>query len=151
MELVLKRKYFPNGTNGTITHKNNVICHTIELPWRENLPMVSCIPEGQYQLTPRTSPRFQQHVLLRSVPFRSLILIHPANVAHIELKGCIAPVTRITGEGKGASSRSAFTELMQLIYSHLKKEDVWLHIKSNTPVISMAAYNNNKPVLLRVA
>ncbi|MCS4225873.1 DUF5675 family protein [Sphingobacterium sp. BIGb0165] len=42
--LLLQRKYGTQGTNGTITYQGEEICHTIELPDRNNIPLISCIP-----------------------------------------------------------------------------------------------------------
>jgi hypothetical protein len=84
------------------------ICYTIELPWEDNLPQRSCIPEGRYELKKRYSTRFGQHLLLVNVKDQELILIHPANDALKELRGCIAPVSILTGPGKGILSRNAF-------------------------------------------
>lgn len=61
---------------------------TIERPWKNNEPFVSCIPTGQYRVTRRHSEKFGDHWLLLDVPERSLILIHVANYAS-ELQGCI--------------------------------------------------------------
>ena len=51
MELELVRTYFAGGTNGDLYLKSEGLCHTIELPWKENLPGLSCIPEGKYLMT----------------------------------------------------------------------------------------------------
>lgn len=110
MELELIRTYFPNGTNGELRladNKKGIICYTIELPWLANKQSVSCIPEGRYELTKRYSPKFGHHLLVNDVKERELILIHPANDAVKELKGCIAPVSVCTGEGRGNNSRLA--------------------------------------------
>lgn len=114
MELELIRTYFPEGTNGSLLHGNMPICSCIELPWRENRHQVSCIPEGRYALVKRYSSHFQWHFELLEVPQRDLILIHPANNAELELKGCIAPVTILVGAGKGLQSRMAFQKLKEL-------------------------------------
>ena len=47
-------------------------------------------PAGEYQVNWEASPRLGRHTFrLVSVPFRSGILIHPANWPH-ELEGCVA-------------------------------------------------------------
>lgn len=115
MELLLIRTYYPRGTNGTLYAGKQVLCHTIELPWRKNEAGISCIPEGSYQVVLRHSKRFGEHLYLPDVPSRSLILIHPANHALKELRGCIAPVTTHTGEGMGSGSRKPFERLVDLV------------------------------------
>jgi hypothetical protein len=132
MELVLNRTYHTDGTNGVLTINNSFQCYTIELPWVDNLPRRSCIPEGRYELKKRYSPKFKDHLLVQGVPGRSLVLLHPANDALKELKGCIAPVSSLDGAGKGSNSRKAFKELLQLVYEAFKVETVYLIIQSNT-------------------
>ena len=126
----LKRKYLPDGTNGQLWLQQQLICMTIELPWKNNLKRKSCIPEGKYPLKKRFSERFGWHVWIDLVPNRSLILLHPANDALNELNGCIAPVTSLQGEGKGIDSRKAFERLKTIVYEYLQRgEQVFLHIK----------------------
>ena len=93
MELALIRTYFPDGTNGEVIYNGNRICFAIELPWLNDTPQVSCIPEGRYELVKWYSPKFGNHLRVLSVPGRDLIMIHPANDALKELRGCIAPVS----------------------------------------------------------
>ena len=93
MELELIRTYYPTGTNGKILYQDRLMMYSIELPWKENLARVSCIPEGRYELVKRWSPKFDRHLQVMNVPQRETILIHPANDAMQELKGCIAPVS----------------------------------------------------------
>jgi len=124
MVLVLNRTYFPEGTQGVLEWNGIIICYTIELHWLENQRRVSCIPEGVYVLQKRFSPKFKWHLHLMNVPERDLILIHPANNAKKELLGCIAPVTKHTGIGKGSSSRKALEKLQTLVYEALKRNEV---------------------------
>lgn len=131
MELILERAYFKEGTNGTLFCSNHFLCHTNELPWNNNKRSVSCIPEGQYEVIPRFSKKFNHHLLIRNVKNRNLILIHPANNALKELEGCIAPVTYLSGLGKGTQSRVALQKLLSLVYqAQDRKEPILLTIKS---------------------
>lgn len=63
---------------------------TVELPWRYNERRISCIPEGIYEVVPRTSRKHGLHFHVLNVQDRSLILFHVANFVR-ELEGCIAP------------------------------------------------------------
>ena len=104
--------------------------YSIELPWKDNLARVSCIPEGRYELVKWYSPKFGNHFRVLSVPGRSLIMVHPANDAIKELKGCIAPVSLLTAEGKGSASRVALNKLIDLLYPTLSNmQQVFLTIK----------------------
>jgi Family of unknown function (DUF5675) len=121
-------------TNGRILYQDRLMMYSIELPWKDNHTRVSCIPEGKYGLVKRWSPKFDRHLLVMNVPNRNSILIHPANDALHELKGCIAPVCFLTGAGKGIRSSPALCgmkTLMGLVGSALDRhEHVFITIKS---------------------
>lgn len=128
---MLKRAYFKEGTNGTLFCSDTFLCHTIELPWINNKRNISCIPEGQYEIEPRFSKRFQHHLILKNVKGRSFILFHPANDAKRDLEGCIAPVTYLSGIGRGIYSRNAMQKLLSSSYQAKdRKEKILLTIKS---------------------
>ena len=129
MELEIIRTYYPNGTNGILYFKGSIQCYTIELPWRNNSHGISCIPEGRYELKERYSQKFGAHFLVVGVKDRSEILMHPANDALKELKGCIAPVSILTGEGTGDQSRLALENLKRILYEAMQSEQVYLTIK----------------------
>jgi hypothetical protein len=124
MVLTLHRTYFSEGTQGIIEWKYKIVCYTIELPWLQNQRQISCVPEGEYVLQKRFSKKYGWHIQLQNVANRDLILFHPANDALKELKGCIAPVTFITGIGKGSMSRKALKKLVQIVFAALQKKEV---------------------------
>lgn len=130
--LVLKRIYLSTAVHGELTLNGKHIAYTIELPWRENKKRISCIPEGTYILRKRYSEKFKWHFVLLDVPNRSGILIHPANDAQKELQGCIAPVTKITGEGKGILSRKALQVLTDALEPYRTSGQIKLCVTSNT-------------------
>lgn len=123
MKLVLQRSYYPDGVNGILHAGDKQICYTIELPWKDNRHGISCIPEGTYPVVKRFSNRHQFHLEVLNVPDRSLILIHKANDAQQELRGCIAPVASLTGPGKGYPSKPAFDKLYQLVDNCLANDE----------------------------
>lgn len=98
MKIVLKR--FESGAQGTFGQifAPGLTLYTGELPWRENQPNISCIPEGEYECLWTWSPRFRRFMyLVDSVPHRSGIRKHPANLMGAadrgyksQLNGCIA-------------------------------------------------------------
>lgn len=115
MKLLLYRNYYKKGVNSTLFCNGGFICFMIELPWRDNKVNISCIPEGTYNLKKRFTEHLGHHLILENVPHRSSILIHPANDALKELKGCLATVTEITGIAKGNHSRKALNGLLNYI------------------------------------
>lgn len=81
-------------------------CPTLELPWRNNEPFHSCIPDtpgmDSYTLKLRWSKTHKQHFAVSGVPGRTDILIHPGNFFH-DTEGCILPGSGyrdIDGDGK---------------------------------------------------
>ena len=136
MVLVLNRIYFPEGTQGVLEWNGTIVCYTIELPWLGNQRRISCIPEGEYILQKRFSLKFKWHLHLMNVPGRDLILIHPANDAKRELLGCIAPVNKHTGIGKGSNSRKALEKLKTLVYTVFdRNEEVKINIQSKKEIV----------------
>lgn len=131
MELQLFRNQFEGGTNGALFYQGKFICFMIELPWKENARNVSCIPDGRYELALWYTDRFKHHLVVKNVPGRSGILVHPANNAVKELRGCLAPVTHLTGIGTGVLSRKALDKLLLFIERcRMKKEPLFLNITS---------------------
>ena len=131
MVLSITRTYFPEGTNGKLECEGKFICNTIELPCKRNETKVSCIPEGKYFIRKRYSDKFKWHLQVMNVENRKFILIHPANNALVELKGCIAPVTQFSGPGLGIQSRKVFYKLKDLVYKVLDRgEEVSLIVQS---------------------
>jgi len=133
MQLKLIRTYGEKGVNGTLYLHDQRVCYTIELPWKKNQQQVSCIPEGSYLVLKRYSKRFGWHLHVQDVPGRSMILIHPANNAKKELRGCIAPVTSITGEGTGTASVKAMQQLMLRVKKAISKKETLLLTISTEP------------------
>lgn len=110
-----------------------LVCNTIELPWKENQARISCIPEGKYFIRKRYSQKYRWHLEVCGVPNRKYILFHPANDALRELQGCIAPVTKLSGPGKGLLSKRAFLLLLHQVYAALdNSESVFLIVQSHS-------------------
>jgi hypothetical protein len=122
------------ATVGKFTDRfGNVICKSMELPWKDNKPSISCVPAGTYDLQLYQSPRYgnSYHLVNEGLNVsitgenttRSHILIHPANCPS-QLQGCIAPcksygILDINHNGQyelaGLSSRKAYSELIEYI------------------------------------
>jgi hypothetical protein len=61
---------------------------TIELPWLNNSPFVSCIPFGTYKAKKVLSNTFGWCIQIINVPNRTSILIHQGNF-YTNTEGCI--------------------------------------------------------------
>lgn len=132
MEFQLERTYKTDlPTDGSLSLNGKHVCYTIELPWLNNQQNISCIEEGSYFLNRCFSSKFGWHLILKDVQNRKFILIHPANNALEELRGCIAPVTELLRPGIGNKSQDAMKYLCSLVFPALKKgEKVKLIISS---------------------
>lgn len=99
-----------NATLGQLLdNDNNLLCYTLELPWKDNAPQISCIPEGIYQVIPHNSLEHPNTWEITGVPGRSEILIHNANFVS-QLEGCIAVGSSIGMlEGQLAALNSVVT------------------------------------------
>lgn len=130
MVITILRDYYPTGVNGEIWHNETLLCYCIELPWKDNARSISCIPEGRYPLVKRYSERFKDHLLVKNVSNRSLILLHPANIALSQLRGCISPVVKLTGIGVGIQSKIALKRVLDLVEVEFAAgKEVWLEVK----------------------
>lgn len=89
MERIVNLCRMKRGDQGTrgILFADSFHCQTIELPWRDNKPNISCIPAGEYKVNIRVSPKYGQVYHITEVPGRSYILIHAGNYAGDREKG----------------------------------------------------------------
>lgn len=131
MNITIKRIYHGDaGTNGDLYIDGVLRCHTIELPWLNNTPKLSCIPEGTYKVEKFFSGHLGPCLHVKNVPNRAAILIHSANNAIKELRGCIAPVTYLEAPGIGSKSKMQLMDILQKAFPVLDKgEDVTLTIQ----------------------
>jgi len=88
--------YLESGTLGKLT-VGPWSCYTIERPWKDNEPNVSCIPEGTYKCEPFSGDRFKDVVQILDVPGRTFILFHVANFPH-DIEGCIGVGDRFVSD-----------------------------------------------------
>ena len=133
MRAILCRQYYDKQTHGTLTVYDEDTgeevfkCRTLELPYRDNQRNVSCIPEGFYDVVPRTSPKYSNHLHITNVEGRSLILIHWGNYAgsinpktgHSDIRGCVLvgkEFVDLDGDGLAdiTSSKNTFKKLMSV-------------------------------------
>ncbi|GGA95895.1 DUF5675 family protein [Agarivorans gilvus] len=135
----LVRHYFSHGTFGQLFSPcGTPLAVSVERPWLNNQPSISCIPEGTYKIVPVNSPKFGECLGL-SAPtlgishdhsgiLRTHILIHPANLAS-QLEGCIALGEKwgvLNGEWAVLNSRHA----CELFKSYIHGQQAWLEIGS---------------------
>lgn len=84
--LLLRVEDSDEGTLGLLK-ASDFLCHTIELPWRDNTRRVSRIPAGKYPAQLILTPRFGYSYWIHPVPGRSEVLIHGGAWAGDTTKG----------------------------------------------------------------
>jgi hypothetical protein len=101
------------ATLGKLSIDGQHLCHTLERPWLNNKPRVSCIPHGTYHGAIQPSPRFKRDLPeLLDVPGRDQILIHVGNTVD-DSAGCIlVGLERAEHESRIMQSKAALSLLM---------------------------------------
>jgi hypothetical protein len=85
--LTLSRSYLSDRVVGILHHKEGLHLNTLERPWVNNHPNISCIPEGIYHVK-RDKEGKHKYYSVRNVEGRTAIELHTGNkVAHSA--GCI--------------------------------------------------------------
>jgi len=103
-----------DGTYGVLIDNTVPFAVTLEKSWKDNEPLVSCIPAGTYMCRRIISPKFGETFMVKDVPGRSFILFHKGNIED-DTSGCILVAEQFERLGsKTAILRSAkgFKELM---------------------------------------
>ena len=115
--------YHPEGTLGVLrcTSSLDRPFYTVERPWLHNRRFESCIPEGDYILNWRRSPKFGWTYEVTGVSERDHILIHAANFPK-DVQGCIGIGESLMGD-KVAVGRSR--DALCRFYA-LTEEKKWL-------------------------
>lgn len=120
MIITLERfAYHPEGTMGIIKHEGETF-YTIERPWMNNEPYISCIPEGEYKMGWRQSPRFGETWHIKDVPDRTHILIHAGNYP-VNFHGCVGLGTALMGDRVAVAN----SKLAVSAFEKLTKDREW--------------------------
>lgn len=84
------------ASQGRLYVDDEFFCFTLENPWQDNVPFISCIPVGTYTCGRTLSTRFGPTFEVMNVEGRSRILFHAGNRSK-DTCGCI-----LLGEKRGA-------------------------------------------------
>lgn len=102
---------------GVLELDDKEVCKTLELPWCDNQKGISCIPDGEYKLSPYPSSRFGEVYIVNDVPNRTGILIHTGNTAS-DIEGCILvgdSYGKLNGKKAVLNSKQTFKVLKELL------------------------------------
>lgn len=108
------------GTPGEWLRNGSHLCFTLELPWKNNQPRISCIPAGRYVVKKRVSAKYGHHWELKDVEGRTYILIHAGNTIK-DIQGCILVGNR-RGELNGLPAVLGARDTMNLLRATLPDE-----------------------------
>lgn len=93
------------GTFGRLVIPGGSTLHTLELPWKDNAPDISCIPAGTYRLKRRFSAKHGYELFgIEDVPGRTDVELHIGNFLKDTL-GCV-----LLGLGRTATAIERSTE-----------------------------------------
>ena len=130
---IIRTRRSDHGTEGVLIF-NDFICYTLELPWRENIRNLSCIPTGEYDVKIRISPKYGRIYWVMEVDGRTYILMHSGNWAgnvekglNTHTNGCILLGEKrgyLAGQRAVLLSRRAIRKFMD----KLQEKDFKLHI-----------------------
>lgn len=126
------------GTPGHLTGAG-LSLFTLELPWRDNAPRVSCIPSGQYLCRFCYSPAFKKDLYrLQDVPGRSGVLVHAGNWAgdislgfRASSQGCIV-VGKTIGQAAGQLAVLNSADALRAFHERMGGEAFTLDIIGGT-------------------
>lgn len=103
------------ATIGRLYVEGVEVCYTLEEPWRDNKPDISCIPEGIYPLELEFSPSKGCRLwTIKNVPGRKYVRIHIGNTVD-DTEGCPLTGTRpgkLNGKKAVLASTPAFHKFM---------------------------------------
>lgn len=111
-------------TKGVLIYDNDILCHTLELPWNYNQRNISCIPTGVYDVSKSNSDDLGPVFRFSSVLNRTGILIHVGNTTK-DTRGCILVGLEANSIGV-VNSKQAMYRLFQRLPSQFK-----LSVKEN--------------------
>ena len=106
-----------DGVFGVLTLNGHTVCLTLERPWLDNKPDISCIPPDIYLCKRVDSPAHGDTFKILNVPARSDILFHVGNKVD-ESSGCIllgSEYGELEDQRAVLSSGKAFSKFMTLM------------------------------------
>ena len=115
--LIIRDQFTDKSTVGNLYLNGELLCDTLELPYRDNQRSISCIPAGEYKVRLRTAEesatRNYLHLLVEDVKDRTFILFHRGNSAK-DTRGCI-----LVGIGRQQDFVSNSTLAMDLLMKEI--------------------------------
>ena len=105
------------ATYGVLLQGDIPFALTLERPWLDNQPEVSCIPAGDYICRRHESDKFGSTFEVTGVPNRSAILFHKGNIP-TDSHGCILvgeSFNPVLGQPGITHSGDGFSEFLNML------------------------------------
>ena len=105
------------ATYGVLLQGDIPFAVTLEDPWKNNAPNVSCIPAGAYKCVRVQSPKFGNTFEVAEVPGRFAILFHRGNLED-DTHGCILVgemFNPVLGRPGITASKEGFAEFLHIV------------------------------------
>ena len=124
-----------SGTFGNLRTDSGFECYSGELPWKNNAPLISCIPSGIYKVEKRKSEKHGICYGIISVPGRSDIEFHKGNFCGDEHKGLKSDVEgciilgRAIGEIAGQKAIISSSDALHALEADLEDKPFQLTIE----------------------
>lgn len=114
-----------NATFGVLLEGDTPFALTLEPPWLDNKPFISCIPAGTYTCQLTESPKFGLTYEVMDVEGRTHILFHKGNTQE-DTSGCILVGEEFADTNAGnpwiKSSAKGFLEFISRIHGEITFE-----------------------------
>ena len=108
----LLRTYYSDRTEGKLFFPDGSYVYTLERPWLDNKPSVSCIPEGTYIVDRDHTGRHKWYKIREGqIDGRTFIEFHEANSVS-QLEGCISLCIELSN-GKAYQCTAALNKLLE--------------------------------------
>lgn len=127
-----------HGSMGIWLVDGQFFSYSMEPPWRDNAPNLSCIPPGSYRCVWHRSPKYGWVYLVTGIDGRSFVLVHPGNVGgditkgyRTHTNGCILLGSRRGGlKIKGRMQRAVLASrtTVRRFFSLMNRESFQLNV-----------------------
>lgn len=125
-ELTIERKSSSDKcTMGYLIADGQVVCYSLELPWKDNSNNISCVPSGTYKGILRYDKTDGWRIQLENVPNRTAVQIHMGNYT-TQTEGCV-----LVGTDAKVDNCSVFNS--SAAYAKLKKAFYGTSTPNSTP------------------
>lgn len=138
MRLKIARGSYNNGSiTGELFVDGKFLCHTLELPWKQNQSYISSIPEGSYPSILRYDKPDGWRIQLDKVPNRTAVQIHTGNYPS-EIEGCVLVGNIVKNISNSIhESTQAYSALKRAFYgidSPTSTPDIKLEVNVQFPI-----------------